>query len=349
MRPGRVVRVVAGSLGPGALADALAALPVVVDEVAVETRSVEVPGYYGGAPRPSGVVTLVGGGVVGRGENVGWTPADQARFAAVAPGLVPAGRTTIGALSDRLRRRWAEPYHRAAVEGAAIDLALRQAATNPFVLSGRPPSPVAFCRSLNETADPVTSVAAVIEADPGARIKVDCPPEGWPEATWKALAATGRVVVVDFKRSGASERVVEAHRHVPAAWLEDPPVEALALPARDARWTARISLDGHVSGAADLEWPPLPPAAVNVKAPRVGGWLEALACLEGCRRRGWATYVGGMFEVSVGRAQARVLASLYCPDAWNDLAPLAGGADGAGSSPLAITDDFVGFAPGDAP
>jgi hypothetical protein len=53
-----------------------------------------------------------------------------------------------------------------------------------------------------------------------------------------------------------------------------------------------------------------------------------------------------MFEVDVGRSQARVLASLFTAEAWNDLAPLSGAlADPLPSSPLASTADFTGFAP----
>jgi hypothetical protein len=33
-------------------------------------------------------------------------------------------------------------------------------------------------------------------------------------------------------------------------------------------------------------------------------------------------YVGGMFEIGVGRRQLRDLASVLCPDAPNDLAPV---------------------------
>ena len=57
---------------------------------------------------------------------------------------------------------------------------------------------------------------------------------------------------------------------------------------------------------------------------RYEGIVEALRCLEECRRQDLRAYVGGMFEVDVGRSQARVLASLFTADAWNDLAPLVG-------------------------
>ena len=106
------------------------------------------------------------------------------------------------------------------------------------------------------------------------------------------------------------DQVRLAHRAIPEAWLEDPPFQAITLDPR-GDWLERVSLDGYVLAAVDLDDPEIPPAAVNIKAPRVGGWLEALRCLEECRRRALRAYVGGMLEVDVGRSQARVLASLF--------------------------------------
>lgn len=331
-------------LDPGELAGALAELVVDIDAVDVRTGAVEVSGYYGGVPRPTGVVVLRGGGAAGRGECVAWSPDGQAAFASACPVMAPLGRVTIGGLESRLRRASADPYHRAAVEAAAIDLALAQAGINPFRLANRVPRPVSFCRSINEAADPGAALETVLDDDPDARIKIDCPEAGWDERTWNALGRADRVVIVDLKRNGPPERPIEAHRALPRAWIEDPPPgSADRIADREAGdWAARISLDGYVTRATDLDRPPLPPAAVNVKAPRMGGWLEALRCLETCRLRGWHAYVGGMFEVDAGRAQAAVLASLFTAEAWNDLAPL----DRPGAtSPIEIDDGYAGFAP----
>lgn len=331
-------------LGPGELAGRLAELTVDVARVSVETGPVEIPGYYGDGARPRGVVVLEGGALEGRGECVAWSAEAQAEFAALAPALVPAGRTTVGGLEARLRRVADDPYHRAAIEGAAIDLALAQAGTNPFEIAGRAPRPVSFCRSLHPDGDPVGAVDGILARDPDARVKIDCPEEGWPDPTWEGLAATGRIVVVDFKRKGAPDAPARAHRWLPRAWLEDPPEEALdRLDGRESGdWGARVSLDGYVKRATDLDRPPFRPAAVNVKAARMGGWLEALRCLETCRLRGWHAYVGGMFEVDAGRGQARVLAALYCADSWNDLAPIG---EPAATSPAILRADYAGFAP----
>ena len=61
---------------------------------------------------------------------------------------------------------------------------------------------------------------------------------------------------------------------------------------------------------------------MNLKPARMGGVLEALACATRCAAEGIALYMGGMFEVGVGRTQLRALAALLCPDGPNDIAPL---------------------------
>ncbi|HEY7470873.1 MAG TPA: hypothetical protein VIE68_00860 [Gemmatimonadota bacterium] len=326
------------ALGPGALAERLASLAVRIDALAVERGSVPLAGYYDGAPRPTGIALLSGAGESGRGECVAWTSAEQDAFAIACGRLELPAAGTIEGLSLVLAIELDDPYHRAAVEGAALDLALRQAGTNPFRVAGRRAAMVRFCRSTGRTPDPLAAIAPVLAEDPEARLKLDVPAEGWPAATWEALARTRRVVVLDFKRESDLDQVRLAHRAVPDAWLEDPPPGAITLDPRGG-WLARVALDGYVLAAVDLDDPEIPPAAVNVKAPRVGGWLEALRCLETCHRRGWKAYMGGMFEVDVGRAQARVLASLFTAESWNDLAPL-------GTAAIREPDDqVVGFGP----
>ncbi|HET6341136.1 MAG TPA: hypothetical protein VFG78_03020 [Gemmatimonadota bacterium] len=320
-------------LSPGELAERLAELPVLIEGHSVEVDSVPVEGYYGGRARPTGEVSLMGGGQVGRGENVDWTAAEQAHFALVCSDLVPwpasGGRATIGDLSASLLESGAHPHHRSAIESAAIELALRQMSTDLFRLAGHPPRPVRYCWSIGREAverdGPLAAVGRLLEAEPEARIKIDCPPSGWPEPTWRTLAGQGRIVVVDFKREGSAAQVALAHRHLPDAWLEDPAaavIEGFDTAGPSPSWLGRIALDGYVLAVADLDNPPIPPAAINVKAPRLGGPLEALRCLERCIREGWHAYIGGMFEVGVGRRQALDLASLFTAGAWNDLAPL---------------------------
>lgn len=331
-------------LTPGELLDRLSALSIAIDDLQVERGSIPMPDYYAAA-RPTGIAVLHGRGLAGHGECVAWTPAEQAEFAAACDRLVLPTAATVGGISALVAADLDDPYHRAAVEGAAIDLALRQAGSNPFALAGAPARAVAFCRSIGRVDDPETAVAAVLRLDRDARIKIDVPDEGWPPATWATLGGTRRVVVVDFKRGSHPDQVRLAHAAIPNAWIEDPPAEAITLDPRGS-WRERVALDGYVLSAIDLDDPEIPPAAVNVKAPRVGGWIEALHCLETCRRRRLHAYIGGMFEVGPGRGQARVLASLFTADSWNDLAPLPVGPAHAGApSPTELSDRYTGFAP----
>src|SRR5207249_2844108 len=137
---------------------------------------------------------------------------------------------------------------------------------------------------------------------------------GWSEGTYAGLAALARVAVLDFKGAGDTER---AHRALPQALIEDPGSgswsESLAR---------RLSFDAAVTSARALDALPARPAAVNLKPARMGGVLEALACATRCAAEGIAVYMGGMFEVGVGRTQLRALAALLCPDGPNDIAPL---------------------------
>src|SRR5205085_5021899 len=83
--------------------------------------------------------------------------------------------------------------------------------------------------------------------------------------------------------------------------------------------------DAPVTSAAALDALPARPVAVNLKPARMGGVLELLACAVRSAESGIGVYVGGMFEVGPGRAQLAALASLLCPDAPNDVAPLVSG------------------------
>jgi len=281
---------------------ALAALPVVVDDVECRVGAVRVPSYPGGV-RPTSEVRLGDG----RGECVAWTAEAHAALRE-RMGLVPRGRWAhLGDWAAAMRERFTDPYERAALEAAAIDLALRQAGTSLFALAGVAPRPVRYVVSYGRLRDPMA------DAEPGVELKLDVDP-AWDEATWASLR---RVAVLDFKGTGSPADHERAHRAVPEALIED----ALAGPW-SASLSTRLSFDAPVTSARALDALPARPAAVNLKPARMGGVLEALACAERCAREGIAVYVGGMFEVGVGRPQLRALAALLCPDAPNDVAPL---------------------------
>ena len=288
---------------PDALVETLRALPVAIEEAAWQTAEVMLPSYPGGK-RPSATVTLTGGGARGCGESVAWTVAAHERFAVAA---VPIGGWRLGEWADVVLQRFRDPYERAAVEAAGIDLALREAGTSLLRLAGVDTTSVRYVASFEKTLDPFAHMTG------GGEFKIDVDPD-WTEATWAALGATGRVAVLDFKGQGNAER---AHRAMPDALIEDP---------GDAPWSTslarRVSFDIPVTSTRALDGLPAAPAAINLKPARMGGVLEALACAARCAERGIAVYMGGMFEVGVGRRQLRALAAVLSPEGPNDIAPL---------------------------
>jgi len=297
----------------GSLRTALGRLPLVIEASACEVGSATVPSYPGGA-RPTSAVVLRGGGDVGTGENVAWTAAAHAAFSARVARMT-GGRWTLDEWSTALTATFPEPYERAALEAAAIDLALRQQRTNLFALAGARPAPVRYVVSFERVSHPV---ARAREEGHGLELKIDADPD-WPDAVWAGLGRLRSVAVIDFKLSGTSADHERAHRALPTALIEDP----LASPTP---WSeslrARLSFDGPVTSPEDLAALPVRPAAVNVKPARMGGILRALEAAAWCNAENIAVYFGGMFEVGVGRAQLQALASLLCPEGPNDVAPI---------------------------
>jgi hypothetical protein len=301
----------------GSLRTALGRLSFVLDAAACAVGSAAVPSYPGGS-RPTSSVVLRGERAEGSGECVAWTAAAHAAFSTRVTGL-GTGRWTLDEWASRLASTFTDPYERAALEAAAIDLALRQSRTTLFAVAEAAPAPVRYVVSFERVADPVAR--ARIEA-PGIELKIDVDP-GWSDAVWSALARRGGIPVLDFKLSGESADHERAQRALPEALLEDPLGDAASW---SARLRTRLTFDGVVTSAAVLDSLPVQPAAVNLKPARMGGVLEALEAARWCSTRGIAVYFGGMFEVGAGRRQLQALASLLCPDAPNDVAPI--GRDG---------------------
>ena len=298
--------------GIDGLAGKLARLCFRLEHVSVASAAVACASYPGGA-RPSSTVTLTGSSHEGRGEHVGWTDAEHHDFANASSRL-SAGTFTLDDWSRAVAAL--PPYDRAALEAAAVDLALKQNGTNLFELAGIDPRPVRYAVSFARVSDPVAEARTLETGE--LPLKIDADPD-WPEDTWIALARLGTVAVVDFKLGGCPDDHDRACRHLPNAWLEDPRPAAAAWMPRVAR---RLSADAAVTSAAALDALDPRPAAVNVKPARMGGVLEALRCIERAARLGIEAYVGGMFEVGIGRTQLLALAAITSPDGANDIAPL---------------------------
>jgi len=289
-------------------------LPVVVADAVCHVHEARVPDYPDG-PRPSSTVTLRGAGEQGHGELVAWTRAGHERLAERMQ-EVPRGAARLGEWIGAMARHFHDPYERAALEAAAIDLVLRQYQTNLFRLAHAAPTPVRYVVSFGRTQDPL---ALLRREPPNLGLKIDVDP-AWTDETWAALADARRIAVLDFKGAGGAADLERACR-VPRALVEDPPPSA---PLPDAL-RDRLSADAPITSAGVLDTLPVRPAAVNVKPARMGGVLEALACVAWCDAAGVSVYFGGMFEVGVGRRQLWDLAALLAPDAPNDVAPIAVG------------------------
>jgi hypothetical protein len=184
-------------------------------------------------------------------------------------------------------------YRRWAFEAAALDLALRQAGARFDEVVGRSVEPVNF----------VVSPARGFSSYPGAiRLKIDAVDvrPGLP------------VDVIDFKLELDHVAVESAFALYPEALLEDPN----AIPPG-----ARISWDIPMTTPEIIGQAVLHSSAINIKPARLGSVAAVFDAYELCAERGVLAYGGGQHEIGPGRGQIQLLASLFHPDAPNDVAP----------------------------
>ena len=331
--------------------DELAPLALEVERYELERREIAVSSEFS---RVTTTVVVHGAGEVGRGEDVTYDARDHEGFPADLP---LAGSWTLAALSVRLdglelfarpsARHEDHDYRRWAFESAALDLALRQAGLSLGAAVGRSYGAVRFVASTR-------AVDGWLDVAPDLEFKVD-PTSAWTREYMDSLAATGRVRVVDLKGyyrgtpvdQPADPRlyrdVVEAF---PEAIVED---AAFTDETREILRVAhgRLSFDGPVHSVADVEALEVEPRFLNIKPSRFGTVERLLACIAYCEERGISMYGGGQFELGIGRDQIQALASLYYPDAYNDVAPGAynegGPRPGLPPSPLAPPERPLGF------
>ena len=340
----------------------LAALPVAIEGYELEGLREAVSSDF---ERLSTLIRLHGSGEEGIGEDVTYDGVDQEILQAAGPVLPLAGSWTLGELSEHLagldlfpeppQREVSRRYRVWAYESAALDLALRQAGIPLHEALGRRPAPVRFVVSLRlgepPTLEPLRRRLAVC---PQLRFKLD-PTSSWDEQLIAELVATGAVDSVDFKGYYVGSivdqppdpvlyrRVAEAF---PQAWIEDPALtpetEAVLAPHRE-----RFSWDATIHSIADIESLPYPPRMVNIKPSRLGGLRNLMDAYDYCAERGIGAYGGGQFELGAGRGQNQYLASLFHPDAPNDVAPsgfnLTEPPPGLPCSPLPAAPAATGF------
>jgi L-alanine-DL-glutamate epimerase-like enolase superfamily enzyme len=340
----------------------LAGLPVRIDSYSLHGLQAQVSSEF---ERKSTVIRLIGAGEEGLGEDVTYDAVDHDILQAAGPTLPLAGSWTLASLADRLaaldlfpeppQREVSRRYRIWAFESAALDLALRQAGANLCEALEREPQPVRFVVSLRLGEPPsMEPLRRRLALYPGLRFKLD-PTSSWDEPLIAELAACGAIDSVDFKAYYTGSivdqapdpvlygRVVQA---LPEAWIEDPALttetEAVLAAHRE-----RFSWDAPIHSIADIEALKYPPRMVNIKPSRLGGLRNLLDAFDYCARRGIGNYGGGQFELGVGRGQIQYLASLFHPDAPNDVAPsgynLPDSPAGLPASPLSPQPAATGF------
>jgi hypothetical protein len=342
--------------------DLLADTPVEVDAYGLEGLAKQVSS---GFTRRTTVVRLSGAGHDGVGEDVTYAEGDHAVLQDAGATLALAGSYTLASFSARLdeldlfpqppSRADFRSYRRWAFESSAIDLALRQAGRSLAAAVGREPRPVTFVVSLRLGEPPSAEpVRQLLSRYPGLRFKLDAT-SSWDERLFAELAGLGVVDSIDLKGAYEGtvvdqppdpdlyERVVRAF---PNAWIEDPALTPETEPVL-SRHRDRMTWDAPIHSVADIEALPFPPRTVNVKPSRFGTLRALCEAYDYCESRGIGCYGGGQFELGPGRGQIQYLASLFHPDAPNDVAP--GGFNesdpppGLPESPLPPAPEATGF------
>jgi L-alanine-DL-glutamate epimerase-like enolase superfamily enzyme len=342
----------------------VADLPLTIDDYALEGL---VKSVSSGFERQTTVIRLHGAGEEGVGEDVTYEAALQTAQQEHGPVLPLAGEWTFDSFSARLGELDLFPagapdrdvyrnYRRWGFESAALDLALRQAATSLADALGKELKPVRFVVS-SRLGDPPTihPVTSRLERYPGLRFKLDATPD-WDDGLIEGLIETGAVDSIDFKGTYKGtivdtetdaafyRRIAEAF---PDAWLEDP--DLAPDDAREALrpFEDRITWDAPIHSVDDIIAAPVLPRTVNLKPSRFGSLRALFEGYDFCARRRMGAYGGGQYELGPGRGQIQYLAALFHADAPNDIAPAGYDAvepePGLPESPLTPDPEPTGF------
>ncbi|SDJ19046.1 hypothetical protein SAMN05216226_10148 [Halovenus aranensis] len=317
--------------------DKLAGLALHIDAWDLETRERETSS---GFTRTTTVVSLRGGGYVGRGEDVIYETDPHDRFVEHGGDLPLDGSYTFNEFSEHIGATdlffRGEPesaifrnYRRWAIESAALDLALKQAETTLAARLERQYDPVRFVVS-TRLAEPPTGerVTSWLDRDPTLEFKLD-PTGDWTTELVERLTATDAVRILDLKGQyegtdvdqaadpALYELILEAF---PDAIVEDPEITDETRPLF-ASAKGRVSWDYPIRGVETVEALPWEPEWLNIKPSRFGSVESLLATIEYCEERDITLYGGGQFELDVGRQHLHALASLFYPASPNDVAP----------------------------
>jgi hypothetical protein len=316
--------------------DRIADLPLEIESYALEGLERGISSVF---TRHTTVIRLRGGGHEGIGEDVTYDENDQRAFQHEGPSLPLAGTFTVAGFSKLLDRLSLFPsgpalepfrdYRRWALESAALDLALQQAGRSLAEALDREPRPVSFVVSLRLGEPPtIEPVRRILARYSRMRFKLD-PTSSWTEPLIAELIETGAVDSLDFKGAYKGTPVDQPPDPLlyarvavgfPEAWLEDPALSEETTPVLQPH-RHRITWDAPIHSVADITGLPFTPRMLNFKPSRFGTWRNLLDAYDHCEKAGIRIYGGGQFELGPGRGQIQYLASLFHPDAPNDVAP----------------------------
>ena len=322
------------------LFDTVKDLPLTIERVELEPHALPLKQMT----RRTTVVHLHGASHEGVGEDVSYDGELQLAFTLDAlPDLV--GEHTVASFSALAEGQ--PGYRQWGLESTALDLALRQAGRSLADAVGRAPRPVTFVVSQNNPRE-------WLAVAPELRFKLDAT-DSWTDEVVAELASTGTVDVVDLKGLYDGDWVdatpsAELYGRVavafPNAWLEDArsndETRPVLEPHRD-----RLTWDFPIHSVADVEELVWRPRCLNSKPSRFGSVQRLFDFYDHCAANGIEVYGGGQFELGPGRGEIQHLASLFHPDAPNDVAPKeyndGGPRPGLRTSPLPPASREPGF------
>ena len=319
------------------LYDSVRNLPLIVGTVELEAKELPLKHFT----RRTTVIHLRGDGQEGVGEDV--TYEEEHHPGVELPDL--AGTHTLDSFSALVAEQ--PGYRPWGLESAALDLALRQAGLSLADAAGRKARPVRFVVSQNAARE-------LRELYPGIRFKLDAS-DSWTDEVIAELAATGAVDVVDLKglyegdwvdATPSADLYGRVAAAFPEAWLEDARLTDETRPVLEPH-RRRLTWDFPIHSVADVEALPFAPVCLNSKPSRFGTVQRLFDFYDHCEARGIEIYGGGQFELGPGRGQIQHLASLFHPDAPNDVAPKeyndGGPRPGLPQSPLPPASREPGF------
>ena len=321
------------------LYDHVAELDLEIDDYDLEQRERDTSS---GFTRATTIVSLHGDGETGRGEDVTYDNDAHEALDGSAGDFPITGEYTLDEFSGHMSEidlfHGTEPnqsifrnYRQWAFESAALDLALKQSSTNLADCLGHTYDPVRFVVS-TRLEDPPTGDVVLdwLDRNPELEFKLD-PTSEWTTEVVERLAATDAVRTLDLKGQyhGTTvdqpadpelyERIIEGF---PEALIEDPELNKETRPLFEGE-ESRVTWDYPIRGVDTVEDLPWEPDWLNIKPSRFGSVGSLFDTIDYCRERDIRMFGGGQFELDVGREHIHAVASLFYPDAPNDVAPKA--------------------------